>query len=262
MNSSGELQVPYKGEPYKLSVRLRPPLDNLIVFLHGWGGAKECFDGAFSSDVLENYGICAIDLLGFGESDRPVEFSYDLQDQANIVARAINSLRAKKVYLVGHSMGGGIGTLAAPLITNLVLFIDADSNLAPNGSGIDALLVSKQPLWLFRAFTLPLIKILLRLHPKRPMRVWAKWFGESSPLALHKSIQSLVKWSDSRELLPRFKALQQKIYIYGERSKRKNDVVPELDASIVYEVPKSSHALMNDNPDAFYEAIARIIRTV
>lgn len=261
MDRSGELQVLYKGESYKLSVRLRPPLDNLIVFLHGWGGTKECFDGAFSSEALESYGICTIDLLGFGKSDRPATFSYDLQDQAHIVALAINSLRAKKIYLVGHSMGGGIGTLAAPLITSLTVFIDADSNLTPNGSGIDARLVSKQPLWLFRILTLPLIKTLLRIHPKRSMRVWAQWFGKASSLGLHESIQSLTKWSASRELLPRFKALQQKAYIYGENSKRKKDVVSQLDKPIVYEVPHSGHALMNDNPDAFYEVVARIIHT-
>lgn len=251
----------YKGKTYNLSTRLRPPLDNLVVFLHGWGGAKECFDGAFSYDALEGYGMCAIDLLGFGKSDQPAGFSYDLLDQANIAALAVNSFKAKKVYLVGHSMGGGIGTLAAPLITNLAIFIDADSNLAPSGSGTGARLLSKQPFWLFKFFTLPLIKILLWLHPKRPMRVWAKWFSEASPLGLHRSIQSLVEWSDGGELLPRFRALRQKAYIYGEKGKRRKDVVPELDKSIVYEVPKSGHALMNDNPAAFYDVIAKIIGT-
>jgi len=109
-----EIYADYAGKTYGLSVRLRANADNLIVFLHGWGGSKEGFTGAFSSDVLKQYGICTIDLLGFGQSEKPADFSYDLLDQANVIALAVNSLDAKRVYLVGHSMGGSIGMLAAP----------------------------------------------------------------------------------------------------------------------------------------------------
>lgn len=256
----GELRIDYKGKSYALSVRLRPNADNLVVFLHGWGGSKECFAGAFSSDALKNCGICTIDLLGFGESEKPVDFSYDLLDQANVVALAINSLKAKKVYLVGHSMGGSVGLLAAPSIKNLAVFINAESNLAPNGSGADARAVAKQPFWTFKSHTLPLLKTLLRVHPKRSMHIWARWFNEASPLAMYRSIQSLVSWSDSGKLLPLFKALPHKTYIYSANGKRRKDVVPKLDKSITYEVPASRHALMTDNPTDFYATVDKIIR--
>lgn len=259
-NPQSELHIKFKGKTYRLAVEQRRDSGNLIVFIHGWGGSKESFAEAFLAEALKGYGLCTLDLVGFGKSEKPEEFSYDLLDQAHIVALAINSLKAKKVYLVGHSMGGGIGVLAAPLVKNLAIFIDADSNLAPNGSPVNARIAAKQPFWFFRSFTLPLIKALLRLHPNYRMRPWAQWFDEAAPVALYRSVQSLVEWSDSAKLLPLFESLPHKTYIYGENGTRKKDVVPKLSRAITYEIPASGHALMQDNPDDFYATVAMIIR--
>lgn len=261
MDNLRELQVIHQDKSYKLSARIRPDPSRLIVFLHGWGGAKECFADAFSSEALKEYGICTIDLLGFGESDKPEDFSYDLPDQAKVVAMAINSLNADKVYLVGHSMGGGIGLLAAERIKNLSSFISAEGNLAVNdrASG-EARAAARQSFRLFKSHTLPLLISLLRLHPRPRMRIWAQWYSAASPLALHRSVRSLATWSSSGTLLPCFTALPRKAYIYGAKGKRRKDVVPRLDKSITYEIPASGHALMTDNSDDFYTAIAGIIR--
>ncbi len=51
-----ELYVNYDDKSYMLSVRLRPSSNDLIVFLHGWGGSKECFAEAFASDALKESG--------------------------------------------------------------------------------------------------------------------------------------------------------------------------------------------------------------
>lgn len=262
INQLLELRIEYEGVSYKLSTEQRCGTGSLVVFLHGWGGSKDSFAGAFSSKALRKFDICTIDLLGFGRSEKSEDFSYDLLDHANVVALAINSFKAKKVYLVGHSMGGGIGLLAAPLVKNLATFINAESNLAPHGSAVDARVVAGQSFRLFRASTLPLLKTLLRRHPKRRMRIWAEWFDKASPLALHRSVQSLVDWSDSGKLLPLFSALPHKAYIYGAKGKRRKDVVPKLDKNITYEIPASGHALMNDNSDDFYDTVAKIIRTL
>lgn len=255
------LKVDYEGRQYTLSAMLRPSTkDSLIVFLHGWGGAKESFSGAFSADALKGYGICTIDLLGYGMSEKPGDFSYNLLDQANIVTLAANSLGAKKIYLVGHSMGGGIGLLAAPLLNEkLAKFISAEGNLAPSGSGIVGRVAAKQPFWLFKFFTVYLLITLLRLHPRHSMRQWAGWYKNASPLALHRSVQSLVVWSDSGKLLPLFQSLAHKAYIYSSGGKRRRDVVPKLGKSLAYEIPASGHALMTDNPNDFYATVAKII---
>lgn len=94
---------------YKINVYHKKGKTNeKIMFVHG--GA---LDNAMMSwkEVIElmgdQYDIYAVDLLGFGESDKPdiqysipiyVEFLYDILKQLNI----------EKTNLVGLSMGGGI----------------------------------------------------------------------------------------------------------------------------------------------------------
>ena len=50
----------------------------------------------------------ALDLLGFGLSDKPADASYALPAQADIVCALIKSLGIEETVLIGHSMGGVI----------------------------------------------------------------------------------------------------------------------------------------------------------
>ena len=258
-----ELQVDYDGKKYRLSIEQRRNSGDLLVFLHGWGCNKECFAEAFSSEELGAYDICTLDLLGFGKSEKPEDFTYDLLDQANIVALAVKSLRAKRVYLVGHSMGGGIGLLATPLLKeSIAVFISVEGNLASTDSSAVTRSISRQPFWLFRILTFPAIKFLALLNPDRSMRFWGRWCREASPLGFYKSAQSLVSWSDSGKLLPMFNYLPRKAYIYGEHGIRKENVVPKLSKPVTYEITSSGHIPMVDNAGEFYATIAKIIQNV
>src|SRR4051794_26576189 len=60
--------------------------------------------------------IFAIDLPGFGESDRPSPslFGYDAAAFADTVASVMQTLGVARADVIGHSMGGGVAiTLAA-----------------------------------------------------------------------------------------------------------------------------------------------------
>lgn len=80
-----------------------------IVFLHG--GA---LDNAMMSwkEVIElmgsKYDIYAIDMLGFGESDKP-DIAYSIPMYVEFLYDILKQLKISKTHLVGLSMGGGIG---------------------------------------------------------------------------------------------------------------------------------------------------------
>ncbi len=60
--------------------------------------------------------VWAVDLPGFGESDRPspAQFAYDLPAYAALIDELLGRLCAREVDVVGHSMGGGVAlTMAA-----------------------------------------------------------------------------------------------------------------------------------------------------
>ena len=50
----------------------------------------------------------AVDLLGYGESDRPIEANYSIAAQAEYLDRALASLRVPRATAVGLGVGGGI----------------------------------------------------------------------------------------------------------------------------------------------------------
>ena len=55
----------------------------------------------------------AIDLLGYGESDRPQSADYSIQQESKIVEDFLVAKHLKKVDLAGWSMGGWISMVVA-----------------------------------------------------------------------------------------------------------------------------------------------------
>jgi pimeloyl-ACP methyl ester carboxylesterase len=244
---------------YKISLKVRRVSDGWIIFLHGWGCAKECFDEAFALSGLQNYSMCSLDLLGFGHSDKPHEFSYDLVDHAQTVASAIRSFNAKKVYLVGHSMGGGVGLLCAQEISdNLQLFVSIEGNLVPTDSrAMRKLAGHTYPV--FRRIYFPLIKRTIRASKRHDYRRWSRWLDATAAWAAYQSARSATRWSDSGKLLRMFLDLPKKAYVYGETSERVPHVLPKLHGVETRKIVHSQHFPMIDNPKDFYKALEELI---
>jgi pyruvate dehydrogenase E2 component (dihydrolipoamide acetyltransferase) len=79
-----------------------------IVFVHGLGGSLTTWAlnlPAFAA----RFRICALDLVGTGESDKP-EMPYSVNALADFLARFLQALGPdwQHVNLVGHSLGGAI----------------------------------------------------------------------------------------------------------------------------------------------------------
>jgi len=63
--------------------------------------------------LAEEYDVIAIDLLGCGESDMPLDVSYAIQDHATRLYEFVTGLGIEKFHLVGHDLGGGITQIFA-----------------------------------------------------------------------------------------------------------------------------------------------------
>ena len=57
--------------------------------------------------------MIAVDLKGFGKSDKPLDERYSAADQADLLAQMIEERDLHNLTLVGHSYGGGIALLLA-----------------------------------------------------------------------------------------------------------------------------------------------------
>lgn len=78
-----------------------------IVCLHGLGGTKASFLPTVSA-LADTYRVVAIDLPGFGESDKPIGAPYDAPWFARSAFAAMDALGIERAHIAGNSMGGRV----------------------------------------------------------------------------------------------------------------------------------------------------------
>lgn len=78
-----------------------------IVFVHGIGASSYVWRRLIPL-LNKNFTLTTFDLLGFGWSDKPASFAYDLDSQCDVILQFLKKLGIQKCYLVGSSMGGAI----------------------------------------------------------------------------------------------------------------------------------------------------------
>ncbi len=87
-----------------------------ILLIHGIGANLYCW--RFLQPLLaEHHRVWAIDLRGFGLSEKPYPYSYNLENQSRLVLEFIRIVIKKQAVVVGNSMGGAIA-LHAGLTTS------------------------------------------------------------------------------------------------------------------------------------------------
>lgn len=92
----------------RLHVRYDEGAGPVMVFLHGINS-----DGTDWRPVIDRIGpgyrCIALDLLGFGESPKPVDIEYSADEHARVVAATVRELGVKERFvLVGYSLGGDV----------------------------------------------------------------------------------------------------------------------------------------------------------
>ncbi|XP_065854725.1 pheophytinase, chloroplastic isoform X2 [Euphorbia lathyris] len=99
----------------------RPPL----LLVHGFGASIPHWRRNIPV-LSENYTVYAIDLLGFGASDKPKGFSYTMESWAQLILDFLQEVVQKPTVLVGNSIGSLACVIAASesteaLVQGLVL---------------------------------------------------------------------------------------------------------------------------------------------
>jgi len=78
-----------------------------LICAHGLGGTKASFLPTVAA-LAESYRVVALDLPGFGESDKPIAAPYDAPHFARAVFDLMDALDLDEAHLVGNSMGGRV----------------------------------------------------------------------------------------------------------------------------------------------------------
>lgn len=86
--------------------------------------------------LAQDHCVIALDLLGCGLSDKPLDVSYDMESQSRFVFDFMDAMGLSTVSLVGNSMGGRIAIECAAMQPER---INAIALSAPAGVGVDTL---------------------------------------------------------------------------------------------------------------------------
>jgi pimeloyl-ACP methyl ester carboxylesterase len=102
-----------------------------IVLIHCYACSSRWWDGMLPL-LNERHRVIRIDLLGHGGSEKP-SGGYSMEDQAGLVAEALNELGVQGAVVVGHSLGATVATALAEQSSELVDRV-VDIDQAPDGS--------------------------------------------------------------------------------------------------------------------------------
>ena len=79
-----------------------------VLLVHGFGTCSFVWRNIGPRIALANHTAFAIDLFGYGESDRPADADYGIGAQAEYLDRGLTSLRVSKATVVGLDLGGAV----------------------------------------------------------------------------------------------------------------------------------------------------------
>ena len=249
--------INHDGNKYEVATTYRRRGEEMLLLLHGLGCSQSSFRDIWFRDEFDDYSILSLDLIGFGDSSKSIKFSYKMEDHASVCAKVVNEISSKKIHIVAHSMGGAIGLLLpAPLLDSVLTFANLEGNLSSEDCGI----VSQKTVNVsFQKFEK---EVLLEFKALSKSLGEGRFFLDSAfPLGFYKSAESLVHWSDSGELISRFKQLPcRKSYFYGENN-ADTIALHRLNSIEKIMIGCSGHFIMNDNPDEFYPRLSQFLST-
>jgi pimeloyl-ACP methyl ester carboxylesterase len=78
-----------------------------VICVHGLGATKASFLPTVAA-LADHHRVIAMDLPGFGESDKPISAAYDAPYFARAVTALMDELELDRAHLIGNSMGGRV----------------------------------------------------------------------------------------------------------------------------------------------------------
>lgn len=130
-----------------------------VLLIHGFGASTYTWRH-IAPALARDHRVIAVDLKGFGQSDKPFDESYSVFDQAELLKQLILDNDLRDLTVVGHSFGGGVA---------LVLALDDDPRLEGRISKLvllDTIAYAQDVPVFFRMLDMPVVSHLgVRMVP-------------------------------------------------------------------------------------------------
>ncbi len=237
----------------------------VVLMLHGFPTSAYLWRNIMPK-LAETHRVIALDLPGYGKSEKPLTVSYSLNFYSELLTAFLKQLNIRKVNLAVHDLGGPVGLLWAvrhPESIHRLVFLN--TLVYPNFS------------WAVILFTLALKAPLAKDWVTSPKGIaWAMRFGVENkdriksdlleqyqnPFKEKSARQALIK-SASNISLKAFKEIEKKLplftipvqVIYGKNDRilpkvamTMQRIKKDLPQTEITELPNCGHFLQEDEP--------------
>ena len=240
--------------------------DEIVLMLHGFPTAAYLWRNIVPK-VAATHRVIALDLPGYGKSDKPLSPSYSFNFYGKTISDFLSALNIKQVNLVVHDLGGPVGlhwAVRNPIAIKSLVFMNT--------------LVYPEFSWAVIAFGLALKTPLVKDWVTSAKGIaWAMRFGVQhkkrivgelveqyqSPFVEQSARQALIK-SATYLSLKGFKEIETKLssftvpvrVIYGENDrilpnvgKTMQRIKKDLPQTVITALPNCGHFLQEDEPE-------------
>lgn len=160
-----------------------------VVLIHGIACSVQEWERNIAA-LATQHRVFAIDLLGFGLTDKPAHEDYSLTRLARFVLDFMTAQDLTQAHLCGNSLGGRLALMCAAMEPQRVL-----STLLLDPAG----LLQRGTLFEFRLSTLPLIGELLARPTKFGTKMlWRKAFYDPAPFVTDELVSRKVMLASLR----------------------------------------------------------------
>ncbi len=225
-----------------------------IVLLHGWPTSSFLWRNVMPV-MAERHRVIALDLPGFGLSDKPLDVSYSFRYYYRVLDEALNALGIEAASFVVHDLGGPVGLYwACRHPERLRRLAILNTLVYPDFSWAVMLFVAACRLPVVRSFMASPqgLRFAMRLGVADPRHLSEEAVvGVQTPFASLEARRALLKAGGNlspkgfREIAAKLPTLDVPVRIvYGERDR------------ILPDVAKTMHRIQKDLPQAEITALA------
>lgn len=193
------------------------PLGTLL-YIHGLGESGLCFERLISDRRLDRWTHLAADLTGYGKSFWAAD-ALTLEEHADRLEELLAAADAGPAVVVGHSMGGVVGTLLGEKTPRRMrAFVNVEGNISPPDCNFCSRAVRHSPEeWLAGGYA-EVLDGLYREQRENPavLRPYSASIQMCDPRAFHLNSGELVEASGAEILARRMAAIDRPaIYFFG-----------------------------------------------
>ena len=226
--------------------------------------------------LSEKYDVISVDLLGCGESDKPLNVSYSIKHHSELLKEFIDRLCIRKLHVVGHDVGGGIAQILAVNYPDLLIDLTLINTIGYDFWPVQPVVAMKTPIirqLAIATFDLGTFKILVKrgvYYKERVTRELMDFFlHQMKTKEGRKAFLHFADCLDNQDLLEiesRFRNLKLPVLIIrGEKDNYLNSEISkklhnDFQNSDLIKIATGGHFIQEDEPQKLVEIMTHFFK--